>query len=178
MARLLDKAGDFLATVAPTIATLLGGPLAGQGVQALEKVLGLQPGSGDEAVSTALLGASPDQILALRKEDDAQKQFYSNAKIQIEKIDADDRNSARQREAAVKDNTPKLLAWTIVVASVAVAAAVITGNVAKDAAIAGMIGTVVGYLFGEMKQVTAYYFGSSQGSKDKDDTLATIAKGQ
>jgi hypothetical protein len=61
----------------------------------------------------------------------------------------------------------------VVAASVALGAAVVTGYVTKDPTQATLVGTVLGYVFSEAKQVLAYYFGSSAGSDRKTELLAS-----
>ena len=46
---------------------------------------------------------------------------------------------------------------------------VLFGEITAESAIAG---TVIGYLSAKAEQVTAYYFGSSAGSKAKTDLMA------
>ena len=48
---------DIVGTVAPALATALGGPLAGLGVAAIGKALGLGDGAGEEDVAAAMLKA-------------------------------------------------------------------------------------------------------------------------
>jgi hypothetical protein len=52
----------------------------------------------------------------------------------------------------------------------------VAGYKTKDPAMAGTVGIVIGYVFGEAKQVLSYYFGSSAGSATKDKTISDIAK--
>ena len=99
----------------------------------------------------------------------------STAAIQA---DVDDRKSAREREVAVKDSTPAALGWLVVGASVALGAAVVTGYVSKDPALAGISGTVIGYVFGEAKQVLAYFFGSSTSAARTTELLASSTPGK
>jgi hypothetical protein len=100
---------DTLAAVAPGLATAILGPMGGVAVRAIEGVFGLD-NSTPEQLAQAVSGATPDQLLALKKAD---QDFTLNMKkldIDLERISADDRNSARNREASVKDRTPALLA--------------------------------------------------------------------
>lgn len=61
---------SFLETAAPSLATMLAGPEAGVALTALEKVTGLTPGSGQDAVATAISnGLTPDQVVELKKAD-------------------------------------------------------------------------------------------------------------
>ena len=51
---------SIVGTVAPAIATALGGPLAGLGVSAIGKALGLGDGASKEDVAQAVLKATPE----------------------------------------------------------------------------------------------------------------------
>ena len=64
---MIDDALGALAQVAPTIATMIGGPLAGTAVSALESVFGLNPTGDKIAALQAVSTATPDQLLALRQ---------------------------------------------------------------------------------------------------------------
>ncbi len=174
-----------LATIAPTLATMLGGPLAGTAVSALEGALGLQSGAGPDAVTKAVAeGLTPDQIAAVRAADQHHAEVMAQQKIDLAKLNADyaeamahtdeaDRDSARKRQEIVKDATTPWLAWIVVLGSVALGAAVLMGYAnTKDATQATLIGTVLGYAFGEAKQVLAFYFGSSSDSQQKNALLA------
>ena len=86
--------------------------------------------------------------------------------------DVSDRASARGRETVVKDGTPAALAWIIVIASVSLGTAVVAGWVTQSPAQAALVGTVIGYVFSEAKQVLAYYFGSSSGGARATELLA------
>lgn len=174
-----------LASIAPTLATMLGGPLAGTAVSALEGAFGLSPGSGQDAITKVLqTGAmTPETIAAVRKADQEHEEKLKQMGIDLvkinndhddaqSKIDAEDRDSARKREIALGGYTTPSLAWLVVTASVALGTAVVTGYVTKDPAQGTLVGTVLGYVFSEAKQVLAYYFGSSKGSADKTALLA------
>src|SRR6185295_15133686 len=59
-----------ISSIAPTLATMLGGPLAGTAVTALESALGLAPGSGADGVTAAVAtGMTPETIAAVRAAD-------------------------------------------------------------------------------------------------------------
>lgn len=177
-----------LSTIAPTLAAMLGGPLAGTAVTALETALGLAPGAGQDNVTAAVAaGMTPETIAAVRAADQKHLEVLGQQGIDVQKlnadfaasmakIDADDRDSARKREISVGGYTTPALAWLIVAASIGLAAAVVTGNVTNDPKMSTLVGTVIGYLFAESKQVLAYYFGSSAGSARKDDTIQAQAQ--
>jgi hypothetical protein len=58
----------IVATVAPWIGTALGGPLGGMAVEAAANALGLTEKTTD-ALKTAIAGATPEQMLALKTAD-------------------------------------------------------------------------------------------------------------
>ena len=163
---------ELIGTVAPTIATALGGPLAGVAVKAAAEALGLSEHT-QEALETALSGAKPEDLLKLKQAD---QQFQKDMKaldVDLERIASGDRDSARKREAAVGDKTVRNLAYLIVIGGGAMIGATLAGLTKADSVLAG---TLIGYAVSEMKQVLTYYFGSSAGSKDKDATISEIAK--
>ena len=84
------------------------------------------------------------------------------------RINMEDRNSARQREIAVKDHVPAILAYMTVGGFLAVMGAelyafiMMPDEVSKIGTAAwAVIGNISGYLASEAKLVGAYYFGSS-----------------
>lgn len=157
---------SIVGTVAPAIATALGGPLAGLGVAAVGKALGLGDGAGEEDVAAAVLKASPEQLLAVKR---AELEFTARMKeldVDLERIAVADRQSARRREAATGDSwTPRLLAVLVIGLFGFCVWWAFTGDVAAmDAAQIGIIGGVIGYASAKADTVVGYYFGSSVGA--------------
>ena len=134
------------------------------------------PQSISEAISTAM--ANPDQLATLKKIDDdfalQMKQLGIQEATDFAKIAADDAANARAREIAVKDATPKVLAYGIVLLALIASCIVLSGKspAMHDVTQATLVGVVIGYIFGEVKQVFSYYFGSSAGSDRKTELLA------
>lgn len=169
----------IVGTVAPTIATALGGPLAGAAVKTLAtQFLGKDNATEDE-VAQAVVNASPQDLLKLREIEMEFKKSMTMAGIDLEKIAAADRDSARAREINTHDSwTPRVLAAVVVGGFLFCVYAVLAGFVKelKDPMVAGMVGTLIGYTSAKADQVISYYFGSSASSKYKDETISTIAK--
>ena len=157
-----------LRTVAPGIATALGGPLAGMAVAAIGNALGLDAPT-QEKISHALAGATPEDMLKLKQADQAFTLQMKKLEIDLVQINEADLDSARKREAAVQDRTNRNLAYTIVGAFIALVGATLMGVTRVDSVLAG---TLVGYLSAKCEQVLAYYFGSSRGSERKTELLA------
>ena len=84
-----------LATVAPGLATALGGPLAGMATKAILGALGMADGATASDLAAAVQGATPEQMLALKQAD---QQFA----IQMRELDVDvERVSAGDRDRVV-----------------------------------------------------------------------------
>ena len=163
-----------LRTIAPTAATILGGPLAGLAVEALGQALGMEEPTVRKVQDALTQGQlTGEQILALKTAEQALVVKLRELDIRVEEIEQSDRASARTREAAVKDNTNKVLAYTVVGAFVAIVVSVLFGGAQVDTVLAG---TLVGYLSAKAEQVLAYYFGSTKGSADKTALLADAAR--
>jgi hypothetical protein len=167
---------NVLKTVSPWIASALGGPLAGVAIDALANVLGLQDKT-VESVKNALSSATPEQLLAVKQADQdfqvkMQALGYANIK-DMQALEDADRDSARNREIQVKDNTPKTLAYIIVGAFVIISGGVVFGTPSVDSALAG---TIIGYLAAKADQPFSYYFGSTKGSSEKTQIMASAIK--
>lgn len=166
---------NLIATVAPWIGTALGGPLGGMAIGAIGDALGLSEKT-EATIKGALSGATPEQMLALKQADQAfalkmQELGFENEQ-KIAELAASDRDSARKREAAVQDWTPRILAYLLIGAFISVIVGVLAGWGKADSVLAG---TLIGYLSAKAEQVVAYYFGSSSGSDKKTEIMAKAA---
>lgn len=174
-------------TAAPWLGTALGGPLGGAAGKLIAVALG-----GDETKATTedlsklVQNVTPEQLLALKQADQAfqlqLKQMDITEVKDLEALAVQDRASARDREAKTGDSwTPRILAAVVVSGFLSALFYVLSGRVQglKDPAIVGLIGTLIGYVSAKADMVIAYYFGSSAGSRDKDQLLfrSTPAEG-
>jgi hypothetical protein len=165
----MDKLLDLVKGVAPTLATALGGPLAGAAVGMLADKLGV-PEKTVEAVTAALV-SNPANLEKLKE---MELEFY--------KIDAQDRNSARNREIEIAKadvhfitkNITSLLAIGILAGSMIIALLVFFVDFPDSQE--NILIFVLGSLFSIATQVVSYYFGSSQGSKDKTKEIEGMMK--
>ena len=165
----------IVGAVAPTIGTALGGPLGGMAAQAITGALGIKADAKEGDIARAVAAATPDQLLAIKK---AEIEFNARMReldIDLERIAADDRNSARQREVQTRDWMPRVLALLVVAGFLATIAAVLSGHVEglRDPIMSTTVGTVIGFVSAKAEQVIAYYFGSSAGSRAKDNLIAS-----
>lgn len=165
----------ILGSVAPALATALGGPLAGAAVKTIaDKVLGNKDATEDE-VEAAILAADPATLIKLREIDTDFRKTLVQGGIKLEEISAADRASARDREIRAQDSwTPRVLSASVVLGWMLVQYFLLHNVVPAE--MREMIMRMLGTLDGAVMLVLAYYFGSSSSSRQKDETLSTIAK--
>ncbi|RKE36630.1 hypothetical protein B0G76_2832 [Paraburkholderia sp. BL23I1N1] len=171
---------NVVKTLAPTIATVLGGPLAGGAVTALESVFGITPqptASTDDRQATlaaAISGATPEQLAAMRKAD----QDYAVAMAQagfkdtetLASLTVQDTVSARDMQVSTKSWTPTLLTLAITAGFFAMLVMLMYVNVpdANKAIVYGFTGTL-----GTAWLVAVHFwFGTTQSSDRKTELLA------
>ncbi len=152
-------AGKTLGTVAPMLASAVGGPLAGAATSAIISALGLAPDTTQEAAAAAVVGANADQLLALKKADQDFAEKMAQLQIDASKLTYDDRANARARETAVRDYTPAALAAGITAGFFA-----LLGLMAFRDLPSGntqILNIMLGSLGAGFTMVLSYYFGAS-----------------
>lgn len=157
----MSKWKEVVTQVAPSIATAIGGPLAGTAVASLMKVFGVES---EEALQEAIQGATPEQLLQLKSLD-----------LEYQKLLADDSKSARNMQIAAlaqEDIVSKRFiyffasVWSIF--SIAYVTSITFLNVPQDNT--RFADTVLGFLLGTIiATMIQYFYGSSMGSKLKDE---------
>lgn len=165
---------SIVGTVAPTIATALGGPLAGVATKTLASKLLDRPDATEEEVQAAVLGADPQTLIRLKEVDAEFKKHMTDAGVKLEEIDANDRANARAREAQVRDHTPAYLAYAITIGFFGTLGFMLING--KPATGGDALLVMLGSLGTAWAGVVAYYFGSSAGSRKKDEALSQIAR--
>jgi len=171
---LLKQFGPLLGQIAPTIATALGGPLAGIAVKTLSSVLLGHEGGTEEDISAAMASASPDQLAALKKIDADFKAHMKELDIDLERIAAGDRDSARQMQTATKDWVPKVLAVVITLGFFGILIWMLLNGMPKTGTEALLM--MLGALGTAWTGVVNFYYGSSAGSKQKTDALTAMGE--
>ena len=96
------------------------------------------------------------------------RSIYKKLDIDLSRIDMEDRDSARKRQAAMGDHVPSFLAIMTLLAFFGYIGAVTFVPEARNADI-GFINIAVGWLGGTASTVVAYYFGSSSGQDKQND---------
>lgn len=167
---------SVVGTVAPTIATALGGPLAGLAVKAIGGALGMGDGATEADIQTKLAGATPADLLALKRADQEFALRMRELEVDLERISAGDRDSARTMQVETKSWAPPVLAAVVVGGFIAASVAVLGGWVEglKDPLIAALVGSVIGNITAATMLVLNFYFGTSASSRAKDDTIKAL----
>ena len=158
---------EWLKTLAPTIATALGGPLAGMAVSAVAKAIGCEPDEVQDVISSGKL--TSEQVAAIQLAELELKKQAQSMGLDFAKLTVEDRKSARDMQIATKSMLVPSLAILIVSAFIGVVVATLGGFAVIDSVLAG---TLIGYLSAKAEQVVNFYFGSSAGSQAKTELLA------
>ena len=158
---------DWLKQIAPTIATALGGPLAGMAVSAISKAIGVDEEKVGDLISSNKLTA--DQIAQVKlAEIELQKQAQELG-LNFEKLEVEDRKSARDMQSATRSMMPPILAGAVTVGFFSIMVMMFFQKIdSNNPAILMMLGSLGTSWTG----IIAYYFGSSAGSQAKTDLLS------
>lgn len=173
--------GGILKGALPWIgAAITGGPvgIAGMALKTLNDKLGTKAKNAQDA-EAAFVNATPEQILALKEADNAfairMKELGIQEVEDLEKIAAADRDSARNREIKTGDSwTPRLIAGAFVGGWFFVQWFVLHHIVPAE--MMPLVGRTLGTLDTVLGIIVGYYFGSSAGSRSKDETISKMAQ--
>lgn len=175
----------LLPIVAPLLQNglnLVANAVLAKGKQVVENKLGVQlkPDMSSEDLAKLQIAQMEheEELLRLRLEED---------KLDLQELDMrlKDVDSARDREAAIATSkeapllnkivTP-ILALGVIGLTFMLFAAVMFDNTPVDASRKDILIYVLGVLSAISTQIVSYYFGSSQGSKEKGDQLREVLK--
>lgn len=94
----------------------------------------------------------------------------ANLKVKVQELEMQDRNSARQREMAVRDKTPMILAYGVTIGFFGVLSYMLVSPIPETGHDALLV--MLGSLGTAWAAVVSYYFGSSSSSAQKNELLA------
>lgn len=147
--------------------------LIAMAAKAVSDTLGVDVATDSASIATAVAGATPDQLIALRHADNEfalrMKELGFKQVVELEALETGDRASARDREVKAQDGTNKVLAYMVILSFLAVIGVTLMGYAVPDSVLAG---TLIGYLSAKAEQVLSYYFGSTKNSARKTELLA------
>ena len=167
----------ILKTVAPWIGTALGGPLGGMAITAAANAMGLGEKTID-AVQGAIMGATPETLLALKEADlnfelQMKSLGFQNIK-DLETIAANDRASARTMQMENKSRMPAAITTGILSAFVGTALALFFVPIPDPNR--DQIIFMLGQLSGFSGSAIAFWLGTTRSSQAKDATIQSLAK--
>lgn len=163
---------EWLKQIAPTIATALGGPLAGMAVSVISKAIGVDEKDVGNLIKDNKLTA--DQIAQVKLAEIELQRQANELGLNFEALAVDDRKSAREMQATTRSIVPPLLAASVTVGFFAILGGMMFGkmSVADNTALTMMLGSLGTAWTG----IIAYYFGSSAGSQAKTEMLGKSPK--
>jgi len=166
---LLKMFGPLIGSVAPSIATALGGPLAGMATKALSQALLDNENGSEDDLKAAMSNASPEQLSVLKKIDADFKVQMKSLDIDLEALAVDDRKSARSMQTETKDWIPRALAVSVTLGYFSIIAFVLMSGLPMNGS--EVLLMLLGTLSAGWTGVMAFYFGSSSGSQKKDSMI-------
>lgn len=160
---------SLLTNVAPLFGSTLGGPMGGVAMKFLaDKFTDGDTGS----VEDFLLSANPETLQQLKV---AEMEFDKEMKrldIDLEKVNAGDRASARELAKETGITPQVILSVVYTVGYFGVLFMFMTGQLNVPEAYASMFSGLLGVLSAAQVQIMNFWFGSSSGSKRKTEALA------
>ena len=164
---------SIIGSVAPTLATALGGPFAGMATRAISAAVLGKPDGKEKELEAALEMADPEVFERIKKADQEFEAEMKRLDVNLEDIAHKDRLSARLREQLVGGKANPILAGIIIAGFLIMVWYVLTKglNAEMDPGMAALAGTLIGYVSAKADQVVSYYFGSSAGSKEKTNVF-------
>jgi len=158
---------EWLKQIAPTIATAMGGPLAGMAVSAISKAIGVDEGKVGDLISNNKLTA--DQIAQVKLAEIELAKQAQELGLNFEKLSVEDRKSAREMQATTRSMMPPILAAAVTIGFFGIMVMMFFNQIdSNNPAILMMLGSLGTAWTG----IIAYYFGSSAGSQAKTDLLS------
>ena len=157
---------NWLEQIAPTIATCLGGPLAGLAVTALSKLFGVAPDEVKGMIADNKLSA--EQIAAVKLEEIKFKEQTQALGLNFEQLAVEDRKSARDMQTTTQSLIPPVLSILVTFGFFGILAYLMVSP-ADTSNTPLMI--MLGSLGTAWTGIIAFYFGSSAGSRAKDQML-------
>lgn len=164
----------ILKSAAPMLSAAIGGPFGAMAAKLAVEALG-DPSSKPEDLPTLMASATPEQVAALKK---AEMDFkvrmtelgYNNEE-KLAALVVEDRKSAREMQTSTRSRIPGVLAVLVVVAWGLVQWFLLTHVV--DQSMRELVARVLGTLDGALMVVLSFYFGSSHGSQQKTELMAS-----
>jgi hypothetical protein len=149
----------------------MGGPLAGMAVDAIGNALGMKDATKEQVKDLLASGTlTSDQMASIKQADASLKVRMKELEIDMEKVHAGDRNSAREMAARTGDVwTPRIMALVVFIVWGAVNYKLFNGTINGD--MRELVARALGTLDAVLMAVIYYYYGSSSSSAAKTEAM-------
>jgi hypothetical protein len=151
---------NVVGAVAPTLGTALGGPMGGMAASMIAEVLGVP--NTPKAIEKAIQDATPEQMLELKKAEQAFELQMKELDVDVFKLETADIQDARGRFS--KDWTARIMGILVVGGFMGYIFLVTLQPPEQNSE--ALINLVLGYLGGLASAIVSFYFGASHTAKD------------
>jgi len=145
--------------VAPTLGSALGGPMGGMAMNMIAEKLGVP--NNPQAVEKAIESASPEQMIELKKAEQAFDLQMKELDVDVFKMEVADGQDARKHFS--KDWTARIMGLSVIGGFLGYIFLVTIQPPEQNSE--ALINLVLGYLGGLTSAVVSFYFGASNKSK-------------
>lgn len=160
-----------LATVAPTVATAFGGPLAGMAVKMAADALGVE--ADESAIQNAIVSGDPETMVKLKQLENDFTLKIKELEIESDRLSVQNTDSARKMQIAAKSLIPAILSVVTVIGFFGLLIGASLGMLTLTGSDVMML--LLGVLARETASVYNFWLGSSHGSQEK---TALLGKGK
>ena len=162
---------NWIKELAPLLGTALAGPLGGIAASFIADKLGVEEktvAAVSEVLSSGKMNA--DQIANIKLAEMEFRKYCLQNEIDIERVNAADRDSARKMQIETRSFIPGLLAILVTAGFFGILSWMLIGEYKPTDALLVMLGS----LGTAWTSIVAYYYGSSSGSRAKTDLLDKV----
>lgn len=162
---------DTIKTIAPVVASALGGPLAGVAVTAIGQVFGItEPTLNKIEVAIESGSLTGEQVVGLRSLEMRLKAEEAERGFKYAELEFKDRDSARSMNVQTGAKTPAVLTWLIVAIVLGLEGMILFNGMPSGVSDI-VTGRILGTLDMSLMMVLAFWFGATYGSGRKTDLL-------
>tara|TARA_R110001606_G_scaffold224218_2_gene372315 strand:+ start:1034 stop:1516 length:483 start_codon:yes stop_codon:yes gene_type:complete len=152
---------SVVGAVAPTLGTALGGPMGGMAAKMISEVLGVP--NTPKAIDKAIQEATPEQLLELKKAEQAFEIQMKELEVDVFKLETADIQDARGKFSG--DWTARIMGLVVVGGFMGYIFLVTLQPPEQNSE--ALINLVLGYLGGLASAIISFYFGASHSKKDE-----------
>ncbi len=159
-------------TVAPGLATALGGPMAGIAVRGIAVALLGSDKAASADIERAVLQASPEDLRKLKQAEYIFQNQMKELQVDLARLHTADRANARNRQSRTGDVMPGFIATAALLGFFGILLAMVFAELPGGSQ--APLNVMLGALGSLVVAIGNYYFGSSAGSSAKNDLIARL----